>query len=100
MQKPGKSTPKRDQFPQSARLRGGRQRQPANSVIARKGQPVRVAAKTGVKTGANASAKAGTETGRGRIPPGIGENPDKTSVFPRISKTTRGHYDSGTATES
>ena len=27
--------------------------------------------------------------------PGIGENPDKTSLFPRISKTARGHYDGG-----
>jgi hypothetical protein len=32
--------------------------------------------------------------------PGIGENPDKTSLFPRISKAVCAPYDQGTATES
>src|SRR5206468_2129780 len=36
-----------------------------------------------------------SETRRGRILSGIGENPDKTALFPRISKSACGHYDSG-----
>jgi hypothetical protein len=40
-------------------------------------------------------AKSGTKTGRGPIRSGIGENPGKTALFPHISKTARGHYDSG-----
>src|SRR4051794_34368624 len=79
------STPKRDQFPQSARLRGGRQRRSANSVIAAKDNRFRSRSKPGAKTRA--------ASGRGRILSGIGENPGKTSFFARISKNSRGHYD-------